>query len=174
MRSYSFIEPKIKPIFSLFSKIWIALIICVFMFLVAINLGINFYAFKLERQSGEKQIQYNDYLNKIAQIKDTTAKLKVQRDAALEVYASNNVLKKSLHNIFDLVPDTITLSDIALEKDALKLSGVTPSKETYSLLMEAPLKSIFTSTQTNFYQQKNGWYNFTSISKIIDSEGSNE
>ena len=172
MRSYSFIEPKIKPIFSTFSKVWIGAIVLVCALLLGANSAIERYTVEFRQQAKENQRKYDDYLAKIEKIRLDIDKFKTQRDFALNIYGANDTLKTSLRNILDLVPDAMTLRDVILDKNSLKISGTTPSKETYSLLMEAPLKSIFTSTQTSFYQQKNGWYNFVSISKI--TEGYNE
>ena len=72
------------------------------------------------------------------------------------------------------MPDSVTLNNVFLDKNLLIIKGVTPSKDTYQLLMEAPLKSIFSSSSTTFYQMPNGWLNFISTNKIENSEGFNE
>ena len=42
------------------------------------------------------------------------------------------------------------------------------------MLLASPLKSIFTTSHTSFFQLENGWLNFVSTSKIDNPEGYNE
>ncbi|ANE34495.1 hypothetical protein [Campylobacter hyointestinalis] len=172
--SYSFIKPKLKPIFSMFSKIWIMLIVAVVFIFFCINIAIKFGAYSLNTNSQSKQEKYDSIVLQITEVKKEIAVLTSKRDAALNIYSSNNILKKSLQNLFDLVPDSVTLNNVFLDKNLLIIKGVTPSKDTYQLLMEAPLKSIFSSSSTTFYQMPNGWLNFISTNKIENSEGFNE
>ncbi len=86
------------------------------------------------------------------------------------VATSNTVLKDSIKNLFDLVPERITLSKAVLEKDALILYGITPNKEVYEFLLQAPLRSIFHKTYSDFYPLENGWYRFVSTN-YLDEEG---
>jgi hypothetical protein len=46
------------------------------------------------------------------------------------------------------------------------MSGITPTKDIYKYLLEIPLKSIFESSEVDFYFTKNGQYKFNSISII--------
>ncbi len=167
--SYSFITPKLKPIFSIFSKIWIAAILIVTFSLVCADLFIKFETYSLK-----KQIRYDKIFAQISNLKSEMKTLMVQRDAALDIYSSNNILKKSLHNLFDLVPDAITLNDVYIDTNSLIVKGLTPTKDVYKLLLEAPLKSIFNSSSTTFYQLENGWFNFVSINKMDNLEVENE
>ncbi|EAK0414281.1 hypothetical protein YY92_06025, partial [Campylobacter fetus] len=144
--SYSFIKPKLKPIFSIFSKIWIAAILIVTFSLVCADLFIKFETYSLKKQNDEKQIRYDKIFAQISNLKSEMKTLMVQRDAALDIYSSNNILKKSLHNLFDLVPDAITLNDVYIDTNSLIVKGLTPTKDVYKLLLEAPLKSIFNSS----------------------------
>ncbi|MDO5045708.1 hypothetical protein, partial [Campylobacter sp.] len=122
---------------------------------------------------GMKQ-NYVEISNEIAKNDEITAKLKEQRDLANEIFASNTILKQSLNNLFDLVPDSITLNEVSMSKNSLIIKGVTPNKDTYNMLLLAPLKSIFSTSNTTFYQLQNGWLNFISTNKIDNSEGYNE
>lgn len=172
--SYSFIKPALKPVFSLFSKIWISAIIFIIVFFGIINIFVKFYTYSLDKHSVQNQAKYDAIYLKINSIKEEIEVATKQRDAALDIYSSNNILKKSMNNLFDLVPDSVTLNNVFLDRNLLIIKGTTPTKETYKLLMEAPLKSIFNSSNTTFYQLKNGWFNFVSINKIDTSEGFNE
>jgi hypothetical protein len=83
----------------------------------------------------------------------------------LDIYHKNAILNKSLMNLFNLVPDGVTLKSVHMEEYMLKVKGLTPTKDRFKLLFEAPLKSIFAVSNTTFYQLPNGWYNFVSINK---------
>lgn len=109
------------------------------------------------------------YDNKAFELNATIATMNAQiafieKEAALseKVMTSNVVLKESIKNLFDLVPERITLSRAELKKDSLVLYGVTPNKEIYEFMLQAPLRSIFHKTYSSFYPLENGWYRFVS------------
>jgi len=105
---------------------------------------------------------------------ELTALLKQRRDSANEIAASNAVLKQSLRNLLDLVPSSITLTEISMDKSSLIVKGTTPSRDIYNMLLATPLKSIFSTSNTSFYQLDNGWLNFVSTNKTDNLEGKNE
>lgn len=96
----------------------------------------------------------------------------INREASTseKVFTANTVLKESIKNLFDLVPERITLSQAQLEKNALILYGVTPNKEIYEFMLQAPLRSIFHRTYSSFYPLDNGWYSFVSTNYLDDEE----
>ena len=166
--TYSFIKPKLKPILSLFSLIWISLIGFISVVCLIVNFSIKILSYNLKEATNENQVSYDEYNRRIAIIKEHTKNLSEQQDEIESILATNQALKRSLQNIYDIVPDTVTLDFVKLDKNSLEIRGQTPSKEAFTLLMEAPLKSIFTKTKTTFYQLPNGWLNFTSISTSED------
>ena len=97
-----------------------------------------------------------------------------QKSLGEEIYTRNILLKESMKNLFDLVPDKITLNRVIIKKDSLIIYGKTPTKDTFNFLLSAPLKSIFSSSNTMFYLTKNGWYNFVSTNKITTTDGFSE
>lgn len=163
--TYSFIKPRIKPILSLFSAIWLMLIGFIFIVAIMANTAIKLISYNLDNKRVANDARYEEVTQKIEIIKENTAELKSNQRLIEEIYATNLALKRSIRNIFDIVPDTITLDYTHLDKRSLEIKGKTPSKETFLLLMEAPLKSIFSKTHTSFYQLPNGWLNFTTINK---------
>ena len=116
--------------------------------------------------SQDLQAQYDEKLKAIDSIKEQTKITLIKRDMTLDIYNKNAILNKSLMNLFNLVPDGVTLNSVYLDNELLKIKGVTPTKDHFKLLFEAPLKSIFAVSNTTFYQLPNGWYNFVSINKI--------
>ncbi|ARR03529.1 MULTISPECIES: hypothetical protein [Campylobacter] len=164
--SYSFIKPKIKPLFSIFTKIWLwaMIILSILSIFWAIFLGVKIYI--VNSNSQDLQAQYDEKLKAIDSIKEQTKITLIKRDMTLDIYNKNAILNKSLMNLFNLVPDGVTLNSVYLDNELLKIKGVTPTKDHFKLLFEAPLKSIFAVSNTTFYQLPNGWYNFVSINKI--------
>jgi hypothetical protein len=86
------------------------------------------------------------------------------------IYTKNIVLKDSISNLFDLIPLRITLSKAQLLKNGLILYGITPNKDIYNFMLQAPLRSIFHKTYSSFYPAKNGWYRFVSTNYINEDE----
>lgn len=89
------------------------------------------------------------------------------------ITTKNTVLKDSIANLFDLVPQRITLSQATLLENGLILYGITPNKDTYNFMLQAPLKSIFHKTYSSFYPHKNGWLRFVSTN-YMDKDDSEE
>ncbi|OIP52845.1 MAG: hypothetical protein AUK54_10280 [Helicobacteraceae bacterium CG2_30_36_10] len=96
----------------------------------------------------------------------------IEKELALSerVYTQNTVLKDSIANLFDLVPQRITLSEASLLKNGLILYGITPSKDVYNFMLQAPLRSIFHKNYSSFYPDKNGWLRFVSTNYIEEND----
>ena len=174
MTSYSFIKPQKKPIFSLFSKIWMLIISTVVLLFAAVNLFVELKSSSLRNETQISKQKQDQIKEQIKQTDELTALLKQRRDSANEILASNAVLKQSVRNLLDLVPSSITLNEIAMDKNSLVVKGTTPSRDVYNMLLATPLKSIFNTSNTSFYQLDSGWLNFISTNKTDSLEGKNE
>lgn len=167
---YSFIAPKKKSFFSMFTKVWIVFISCVVLILGVFN---TFIVYKISdyRVDASMIDQERMVLEKnIDDIDHQIGFILRQKAIAEEIYANNMVLKDSMKNLFDLVPDQITLNKVIMDKNSLIIYGTTPTKDTYNFLLAAPLKSIFHTSDTVFYLTDEGWYNFVSTNKIITND----
>lgn len=89
---------------------------------------------------------------------------------AEQVKTDNTVMKESIRNLFDLVPDDITLDKAELNNSSLILYGITPNKDTYEYMLHAPLRSIFHQTYTSFYPENNGWLRFVSTNYLEEEK----
>ncbi len=172
--SYSFIRPRPKPLLSAFSKIWLMFIFFVSMLLLSFGIfllfRINYYRKETKNITNERIV-----LEQKITDKDTYMEyLLRQKSLGEEIYTRNILLKDSMKNLFDLVPDKITLNRVIIKKDSLIIYGKTPTKDTFNFLLSAPLKSIFSTSNTMFYLTKNGWYNFVSTNKITTADGFSE
>lgn len=162
---YSFIRPKPKNIFKRYVKIWFAYsvlaVLCVFAF-----------AKVLEQQSIAKineqtRIQADTQHTKLKAIvvRDYIERLDYEVQLGEEIQLQNTMLQEGVSNLLKLIPDQITAKDIEVDYNTLVLKGLTPSKEVYKFLLEAPLRAVFTQTKVEFYPLVNGWFNFVSVSK---------
>jgi hypothetical protein len=110
----------------------------------------------------------------IVKMKNEISFIEKQKQFSQTVYTQNSVLKDSITNLFDLVPQRITLSEAKLLKNGLILYGVTPNKDVYNFMLQAPLRSIFHRTYSSFYPAENGWLRFVSTNYIDKEELSGE
>lgn len=165
---YSLITPRRKKVIS--GELQLAL----FFFIVSIGMVAGTYVFlsyktydyKAEHAGLGKKIEKLEADTRALQSSIETIETAVKIDEG--IMTDNMVMKESIRNLFDLVPDKITLTSAQLGAKSLVLSGITPSKETYEFLLQAPLRSIFHHTYTSYYPAQNGWYRFTSTNYLDD------
>jgi Tfp pilus assembly protein PilN len=81
-----------------------------------------------------------------------------------KIFTGNMVLKEKIKNIFDLVPDGVTLSRVELTQNTLQLEGVADDKMLFAGKLETPLRSIFVTSTTTFEPLRDGTFGFVSIS----------
>jgi len=167
---YSFIKPRNKEIIDNISKMWLAFIGLVVIILFGFDLLIKLKVHSLQKQTKNYIVKTKEADNIAKKLQKKILFLTKEKSVADEIYASNNILKDSIKNLFDLVPDQITLHKVIMKKDALVLYGISPSKDTFNFLLGSPLKSIFQSSNTIFYLNSDGWYRFVSSNKIINEE----
>lgn len=167
---YSYIKPKKKSALTkdfqllvLFFSISFAMIFGFYTFLAFMQNSLN-----SQRQDSIKESQL--LTKNIQDTKENIAIAKKQLALSQQMQTKNIILKDSIKNLFDLVPDTITLTQAKIESNALILYGSTPSKDIYNFMLQAPLRSIFHKTYTSFYPTQNGWYNFVSTNYLLEDE----
>ncbi|MCF6330530.1 MAG: hypothetical protein L3I99_03155 [Sulfurimonas sp.] len=166
---YSYIKPHKKSIFT--SEIKLVVIF----FTMTIFMLFATYAFLLIKNSQFQQDKINivnkkyniDKNIKIMEVK--IAYIEKQDVLSQKIFTKNSVLKDSIKNLFDLVPQRITLSKAKLLDNGLILHGITPNKDVYNFMLHAPLRSIFHRTYSSFYPAKDGWLNFVSTN-YMDNE----
>jgi hypothetical protein len=167
---YSYINQRKKSIFSpelqlLFSFFTITLFMLLITYL--------FLVFKDYRFSQDAQNMINERAELEINIKDMKTKITfIEKEILLSerVATKNTVLKDSIANLFDLVPQRITLSEASLLKNGLILYGITPNKDVYNFMLQAPLRSIFHRTYSSFYPAQNGWLRFVSTNYMDEEE----
>jgi len=159
-RKKSIITPELQLLF-IFFGITLCMLLLTYAFLL----------FKEYRFAQDKAEIYQERENlSISQSSMNTQITFIEKEALLSerIYTQNIVLKDSIANLFDLVPQRITLSEASLLENGLILHGITPNEDVYNFMLQAPLRSIFHKSYSSFYPDKNGWLRFVSTNYIED------
>lgn len=167
---YSYIKPRKKSIFTsevqllvVFFSITILMLLLTYLFLVFKDYRFTQDRLTIIQQRADINISIHNMQKNIAFIEKETV-------LAEGIFTKNTVLKDSISNMFDLVPQRITLSEAKLLEDGLILYGITPNKDVYNFMLQAPLRSIFHRTYSSFYPAENGWFRFVSTNYVDNEE----
>lgn len=163
---YSFTTPQPKYLLEANTKAWLMSYGATLLVVLAMMGIISGKAGQMQERTQELESRRAELVQKIMQADEDMAQMEQQRKFGEEVYGSNGMLKESVRNLFELVPDQITLTQVTLERNALIINGITPSKEVYNFLLAVPLKSIFNDSKAEFYLMPNSWYSFESINRL--------
>ncbi len=157
-RKKTLLTPELKLLLTFFS-ITIFMLLSTYLFLLFKD-----YRFVEDRKDIVEQ-RYDLNIS-IAQMTEQIRFIEVEKLLAERVSTKNSVLKESIANLFDLIPARITLSEASLLESGLILYGITPNKDVYNFMLQAPLRSIFHKTYSSFYPTQNGWLRFVSTNYI--------
>ncbi len=167
---YSYIKPRRKTPFTPELKLLITFFSMTLFMLVTtyIFLAYKDYTFQKEKlETIEARIALQKDIEIMKQKIDFIEK---QKSVSEKIFTQNSVLKDSITNLFDLVPERITLSEAKLMKNGLILYGITPNKDVYNFMLQAPLRSIFHKTYSSFYPAGNGWLRFVSTNYVNETD----
>ena len=149
--NYSFVSPNKKTLLKKVSRIWWGYIFLTLFIFVGFVVTLKIQGYFMEIKTAEAlQAQQTalDEIKKFQEIRDQEA----QRVQFGKFIANQNaMLKESVENLFDLIPEQITLNKVQMEQYQLVLYGATPSKQIYTFLLEVPLRSIFHQSRADFY-----------------------
>ncbi|EAL3986381.1 hypothetical protein A9744_08575 [Campylobacter upsaliensis] len=170
--TYSFTTPQKRPLFNLLDKIWIVLFAFAIIFIFFIFAIYEFRIVLTHSSISGKKEEMMQTAEQIKKNEELYLILLEQSQIAAQFKEKNQNIKDGLKNLFDMTLKTSGISFDSVEQDefALKLTGVSPTKEMFALLLETPLKSIFDETNTSYYELDNGWYRFVSVSKIVGTQ----
>jgi len=169
--SYSFIKPRKKYLLEGDSKFWLLFIFTSIFIMIAFTFFLKMKTSELEEIANLAQKKELEAKESINNLNKKVEFINMQKEKANSIYSSNLLLRDSIKNLFDLVPDQITLDKVQMNKKELIINGSTPSKDIYNFLLLAQLKSIFTKNETTFYMLPNGWFKFVSVNKIESFDG---
>jgi len=167
---YSYIKPRRKSIVTpelqllfVFFGITLFMLFLTYAFLL-------FKDYRFDQEIDEIQTQRINLKTNIKVMKAQITFIEKENLLSERIFTQNSVLKDSITNLFDLVPQRITLSEASLLKNGLILRGITPNKDVYNFMLQAPLRSIFHETYSSFYPLENGWLRFVSTNYIDEDE----
>jgi len=169
---YSFTKPTKKTFIQYDTRVWLTFIITMTTIILAFN-----FLLQVKLSQKKEHIKINKQVEKkaLANIESLKTKIAYMEKKSIiynDIYISNNIFKESLKNLFDLIPEQIVLHSVILKDNDLYIKGRSPTKEIYNYLLDTPLKSIFNSSEVNFYLRRDGWYSFLSVNKFNKVENS--
>lgn len=167
---YSYIQARRKSVLTeemqlmlLFFGITFAMLFVTYGFLI-------FKDYRFGVQKEQMQLQKEQTALEIEKMREQINFMKQKQALGERVFTQNSVLKDSITNLFDLIPERITISEAKLLKNGLIFYGITPNKDVYNFMLQAPLRSIFHETYSSFYPYENGWLRFVSTNYIEEKE----
>lgn len=167
---YSYISPRKKTIFSPEIQLVLTFFgLTIFMLFSTYT----FLLYKDYRFMKDKNYAYEEKYDLNQSIYNMNEEITfIEKESLLyeSVSVQNTVLKDSISNLFDLVPQRITLSEAQLLKNGLILYGITPNEDVYNFMLQAPLRSIFHRSYSSFHPANNGWLRFVSKNYIDEEE----
>lgn len=173
--TYSFTKPKIKPLLSLFARVWLLF----YAFALALIMGFYFFVLSsyliMSVQLENERTRANSMNAKIEENNAAFELLSARKNLALQIIGeggSNEKTHLMIKNIFDFVIHSggVQLESVVMNHNSLELRGVSPTKEMFILLIQTPLKSIFDESEVSFYPLPNGWFKFVNLNKSISEE----
>jgi len=167
----SFIKPRKKKLLDDMSSLWLIFIGLMSVGLIGFGIYINYKSSFYIKMLEERSLSNDKLKKKVHDLKSDIQIINMQKELYDEVTSTNLLLKESVKNLFDLVPDQITLTNVIMEKDSLLLKGYAISKESYMLLLEPPLKSIFDESKVTFSTNERGFFQFVSHNSIQKNRG---
>ncbi|NPA59885.1 MAG: hypothetical protein GXO30_05410 [Epsilonproteobacteria bacterium] len=166
----SYTNPRKKSIFSPEIQLLVSFFTITLLMLFLTYGFLMFKDYRFTKDSQDAVAQRLKLEKNIHKMKEQISFIEKEILLSEKVNTKNIILKDSIANLFDLVPQRITLSQATLLEDGLILYGITPNKDVYNFMLQAPLRSIFHRTYSSFYPQKNGWLKFVSTNYMDKEE----
>lgn len=167
---YSYIKPRKKTIFTKDLQLLFAFFGVTLFMLFTTYAFLIFKDYRFAQELLEIKEQKERYRDNISKMDAQIVYIEKQSLFSEKVFTKNTVLRDSINNLFDLIPQRITLSEAKIGENSLILYGITPNKDVYNFMLQAPLRSIFHRTYSSFYPAQNGWLRFVSTNYIDKEE----
>ena len=161
---YSFTQPLPKSIISHTTKIWIFYILLSIGIIYGYGIYLNYQISTINSHANLSSTDITQSDEAINELNEKLRKMRYEAQIDTDNKTHNADVAGALGRIFDLVPNQITINYVELQENTLTIKGITPTREAYAFLLEAPLRSAFHKSRADFYALPNGWFNFTSIS----------
>lgn len=162
--NYSLTRSRPKQLLGTDTKLWWLFIAGLLALFVVIKIILAIHGSSVAANTDRFRQERTAHEAKIAALETQTRHVLEEAELVSRVTGRNKVIKDSLVNLFDLVPDQIYLTDLEITAKSLRVQGYTPSKEVFNYLLRPPLESIFQRTEVSFYPVGNGWFTFDCLS----------
>ncbi len=166
----SFITPRRKSVITAQLRLVLFFFGITLLMLMATYSFLSYKTYHFSQKTAQAKATISDMNEALIRFEKEIAFIDREFTQAEHIYTSNTVLKESIKNLFDLVPNRITLAQAKLNRNSLILYGITPNKDVYEFMLHAPLRSIFHRTYSSFYPLDNGWYRFVSTNYLDEQE----
>lgn len=167
---YSYIKPRKKTVFTKDLQLLFAFFGVTLFMLFSTYAFLIFKDYRFAQELLEIKEQKERYRDNISKMDAQIVYIEKQSLFCEKIFTKNTVLRDSINNLFDLIPERITLSEAKIGENSLILYGITPNKDVYNFMLQAPLRSIFHRTYSSFYPAQNGWLRFVSTNYIDKEE----
>jgi hypothetical protein len=164
--TYSFTKSRPKSLLQKDTKFWIAFLVTSLSILIGLQISLSIKSKTVLANIETTRAEKDNLILKTGMIKEEYDVLKERVAYAKKINSDNSILKESLKNLFEIVPDKITLERVEITPTELSLFGTTPSRDIFNLQFAPALKSIFTKSETSFVRAENGNSRFISINQI--------
>ncbi|QOY52455.1 hypothetical protein [Candidatus Sulfurimonas baltica] len=167
---YSYIKPRSKTALTTDMQLLFTFFAVAILMLLLTYIFLLFRDYRFDKNRAEISQQKLEIRIRTDHMKKQITQIEKQSMLSEIIFTKNSVLKDSINNMFDLVPSRITLSQAKIMDNGLILYGITPNKDIYNFMLQAPLRSIFNRSYSSFYPAENGWYRFVSTNYIDEEE----
>jgi len=165
---YSYIKPRVKNPFTQEVQLVVSFFSITIIMLMGTYLFLLYKDYNFEKEKNQLLQTQVELKSNIEKMQAKIEYINKQEALGSKIHTQNTVLKDSIANLFDLVPQRITLSQAKLLKNGLILYGITPNKDVYNFMLQAPLRSIFQESYSSFYPAQNGWLRFVSTNYMVE------
>lgn len=141
--TFSFISPNKKTFISSIMQSWIACFIASFFLVGMIWLLLDWQTTRFLKRSQEIQTQNTGNQSYQSDLQQKLLLLQSRIKKVQEIQQQNASLINAIQNLFELIPEQITINSISLTNESLVIKGITPSRELYTFLLDPSLKAVF-------------------------------
>jgi Tfp pilus assembly protein PilN len=166
---YSLTTAREKKLLDTDTELWLLFTVCILSLFIAIKFVLTLAIAANESQAESYHKERSVYETQIETLRKEAQSLALDVETVATSVAKNKVIKDSMINLLDLIPDQIYLTDMQITETTLRIKGYTPSQDIYNYLLKPPLESIFAKTVASFLPGEGG-YVFDSFSVMGERE----
>jgi Tfp pilus assembly protein PilN len=167
---YSLTSARAKRIIDTDAQLWLLFTGSIIALFAAIKILLSILIATQEIQMESYRQERTQYEAQIESLQKETQMVIQDIETVSKTTAKNKVIKDSLINLLDLIPDQIYLTEAEASEKMLRIKGYTPSKDIYNFLLKPPLESIFAKTAVSFLASGGGGFVFDSVSVMDEQE----